>query len=422
MKEFITTSKSNRLYYLDWLRVIAFSILLFEHSAEVFVNWHFWAKNPETSTGLSYFIVFFKPWRMPLLFFISGAAVTLSFKRRNPISLVKERSIRILLPLIAAMLFVIPPQIYFIKVSEGYSGSFWDFYLNVFSFKWFPKGNLHWLHLWYLAFIFGYTLIMLPILHMLKSENGKTFLNRIAKPLSSPFILFSLTLVFAFPYYLSKAFSLHGNIGQLLFFFPFFIFGTLFGTNKLITESIKKHSIAALFCAVAITITLYSFTIANGNDFDYFFEMGNVKPLPIFLLKSLNLWFWLIAILGFGMRYLNFGSTALSYATKAVYPFYILHQTVIVIIAYYIVTLGYSIGLKLVLISVLSFLIIFLLYEFIIRRTSFTCLLFGLKVPDTKQKAGIIGTESAKIGFGAEPQAISLFNEFEVQPSVIKKI
>lgn len=176
-----------------------------------------------------------------------------------------------------------------------------------------------------------------------------------------------------------------------------------------------------MLLAVAITIVLYTFSIKN-SEFDYFFNMGEVKPSTIFLLKSLNLWFWLIAILGFGMRYLNFGSTALSYATKAVYPFYILHQTVIVIIAYYIVTLHYSIGLKLAFISILSFLIIFLLYEFMIRRTSLTCLLFGLKVSDTKQKAVIAETESAKIGFGAEPQTISIFNEFEVQPSVIKKL
>ncbi|HEY0900310.1 MAG TPA: acyltransferase family protein, partial [Sphingobacteriaceae bacterium] len=149
------STNTNRLYYLDWLRVLAFSILLFEHCAELFVPWDFWVKNNESSTVLGYFITALKPWRMPLLFIVSGAAVYLACKRKNAMEIFKERTVRILLPLVVAMFLVIPPQIYFIKIQEGYQGSFWQFYLSVFNFSWFPKGNLHWLHLWYLAFIFG---------------------------------------------------------------------------------------------------------------------------------------------------------------------------------------------------------------------------------------------------------------------------
>ena len=123
--------KAGRLYYMDWLRVIAFSILIAFHSAEVFAEWNWWISNRERSDTISYILIFFKQWRMPLLFIISGAAVYLTLRRRHPAKFINDRIMRLLVPLIAGMLVVIPPQIYFIKKLDGYTGSFGEFYQTV---------------------------------------------------------------------------------------------------------------------------------------------------------------------------------------------------------------------------------------------------------------------------------------------------
>ena len=103
----------------------------------------------------------------------------------------------------------------------------------------------------------------------------------------------------------------------------------------------------------------------------------------LFVLQTYNLWFWLIAFFGLGMRYLNKSSKVLSYATTAVYPFYILHQTIIVIIAYYVVQWDIPLEFKLFLIVADSFMVILFMYEFLIRRFKVTRVLFGLKASDT---------------------------------------
>ena len=183
------------MYFLDWLRILAFSILLLEHCAEIFVTWGFWIKNSEVSVPLSYFVAFFKPWRMPLLFLVSGAAVTMAFKRKTSLTFIKERSIRLLLPLLAAMILIIPLQIYFIKAYGGVIQPTGAFFRLLLSFKWFPVGNFHWLHLWYLAYIFGFTIAFIPVLQILKTEKGRILVDKLILLLCRPFLMFSICLL-----------------------------------------------------------------------------------------------------------------------------------------------------------------------------------------------------------------------------------
>lgn len=373
-------SKSERFYYLDWLRVIAFSILLLEHAAEVFTTWNFAIKNDETSKILNLIVMFFKPWRMPVLFAISGAAVCLSFKSRTFLAIIKERSIRLLLPLVAAMLLIIPPQIFYIRRAQGASENIFDFYASVLQFRWFPAGNFHWLHLWYLAFVFCFTILILPVLHTFKRKNPKRILDNCADWLSKPVVLFSSGILFTLPYYMVHTLSPSQNLAQLALFFPFFLFGGVILNNPNILFSFKKYSNLAILLGCFSTSGLYTMSLADNFSASAFNILQKSLQQPaIFLLQSYNLWFWLIALFGMGIRYLNTGSRALSYATTAVYPFYILHQTIIVIIAYYVVQWDIALEIKLFLIAAESFLVMFFLYEFIIRKYKITRILFGLK-------------------------------------------
>jgi hypothetical protein len=94
---------------------------------------------------------------------------------------------------------------------------------------------------------------------------------------------------------------------------------------------------------------------------------------------GLNAWLWSVSIFGFGMKRLNFQSAFLSYTNEAVLPFYILHQTVLLSIGYYVTRWEIPDPIKFVLISLSSFLVILFLYEFPIRRVNLLRVLFGMK-------------------------------------------
>lgn len=379
--------KAGRLYYMDWLRVIAFSILIAFHSAEVFAEWNWWISNRERSDTISYILIFFKQWRMPLLFIISGAAVYLTLRRRHPAKFINDRIMRLLVPLIAGMLVVIPPQIYFIKKLDGYTGSFGEFYQTVAGLQWFPQGGFHWLHLWFLAFIFVFSLVVIPVVQWMKTEKGSQKLEYLISLVKHPPVLFSMMILLEAPYFIINSILPRSDAAHLAMYFPFFLFGVLFSTNISIRRALKKNFSSAFPLAVFTTASLYFFFwIEESSGYEFVSRNldGPAANALRLLLESANQWFWLITILGGAIRYLNWGSRALTYANQAVYPFYIFHQTVIIIIGYYVIQGPSSIVLKFITIFGCTFLFIFLLYETLLKRTRITRLLFGIKLQQEK--------------------------------------
>jgi glucan biosynthesis protein C len=382
----ITRKKTARLYYMDWLRVLAFGLLIFVHCAEVFSNWKYFINNPETSVTLGYVLKFFAQWRMPLLFIVSGAAVVLSLKDRPALQFINERTVRIIIPLIAGMLFVIPPQIYFSWLNQGFQESFTVFYSKIIDFKWFPNGNFHWLHLWYLAFIFIYTLLILPVLLALRNEKGAALIDKAATIIANPAVLFVLPVIMSFPFYCIDAVLPNSNPSQLAYFFPYFIFGVFFANNVQIHETFRKYRFIALIIGTLLSILLYLFFWIKDSSGQTYLSFGlatSQHKLVEKVLVSLNQWQWLIVIWGFAVQYLNKGSKFLTYANQAVFPFYIFHQTLIVIIAYYVIQMEIDIFAKFLIVLTLTLLGMWLLFE-TFKRTAVTRAMFGMKIKQGK--------------------------------------
>ena len=155
--------KNSRKYYLDWLRVIAFYFLIFYHVGMIFVPWDFHIKNDITLEWFETWMAFMSQWRLPLLFIISGMVIYYSMGKRSGKEVIKERAKRLLIPLIFGMLVIVPPQIYFERISDGVKfASYWDFWKTVFDFVPFPDGgSLSWHHLWYVVYIFVYSFLAL---------------------------------------------------------------------------------------------------------------------------------------------------------------------------------------------------------------------------------------------------------------------
>lgn len=156
---------NKRRYELDWLRVIAFGVLIYFHAAIFFVPFgQPLIQNEETSTMLEHFIHVSSQFRLALLFFISGVGVYFARRKLNERAFVEERSRRLLIPLGVGLLFVVPPMVYIEKVFlSKFEGSLLDFYPLVFTTGVYPEGNLSWHHFWFIAYL--YLFACSPSLH-----------------------------------------------------------------------------------------------------------------------------------------------------------------------------------------------------------------------------------------------------------------
>ena len=84
-------------------------------------------------------------------------------------------------------------------------------------------------------------------------------------------------------------------------------------------------------------------------------------------------------LFGFASKYYNRETNILRYANEAVYPFYILHQTVMMVITYYVIDLEWTLGLKAPILIVGTFVITWMIYELFIRKWRYIRPLWGLK-------------------------------------------
>lgn len=168
----------ERLYYIDWLRVLAFGLLFVFHAARFFDEYPWHVKNALHSDFVNIFVGFTHGWRMHLIFFISGVGTFFALKSRKG-AFVKDRFKRLIVPYLFGIILLIPPQKFYEAIFNGwYTGATLDFFTNYASWLTIrPPGiDLGWtghlgLHIWYLAFLFVMTLISLPLLKALTRKN-----------------------------------------------------------------------------------------------------------------------------------------------------------------------------------------------------------------------------------------------------------
>ena len=126
--------KNERLYYLDWLRVFAVLLLIPYHTGMIFVNVDFHIKNNITSIGLTIFNGFIDNWHMPLFFLLAGASTWFALNKRTPGMFIKERFLRLMIPLIFGIIIIVPPQTFYEIIQKtGFSGNYFDFYYKLFN-------------------------------------------------------------------------------------------------------------------------------------------------------------------------------------------------------------------------------------------------------------------------------------------------
>ena len=155
-----------------------------------------------------------------------------------------------------------------------------------------------------------------------------------------------------------------------LTYLVFFVIGYFLATDDRYRNAIEDVRF------ISLTTSLLSLSAA------YFLlsEMGfsGIHPLYL-LLRATIAWSCLLTFLGFASHHMNFSNHFQNYANKAVLPFYIMHQTIIVVIGYFIVDWNLAVFPKYLFMMATSLIIIMVLYEFLVRRVNFLRLLFGMK-------------------------------------------
>jgi glucans biosynthesis protein C len=396
----VLDDRTDRIYYFDWLRVISVTAVFFHHCSRIFDVRSVQLYNAITSLPPTIHREFNNLWMMPLLFIISGAAVYYSMKLRKVGGFIKERLLRILLPLLTIGIFVItPPQVYIERLINGeFTGNFFKWYPHYFKGI-YPQGNFYITgsHLWYLWYLFAYTLVLLLFFIPIGKQRVSIF-SRFSNLFNKSWGLLLLFIPMAAIAPLEIYSNRLAGGWDLLPYLIFFICGYLFFSNEYIQESIRKYCIVSLVAAFIFSIIyLYIMFSAVIPEIRTYMLTGyktlmslsgnalnppdmSVALIGFFVLRHMAACCWMIAMLGLGSRFLNFNNRFLAYANEAVLPFYILHMTIINIIAYFINQWSNWFAVNYVIIAISSFIAIMFIYELFIRRINVLRFLFGMKL------------------------------------------
>lgn len=382
----------ERRYDIDWLRVIAFYILIFYHTGMIFVPWEFHIKNNPTAEWFETWMAFLSQWRLPLLFLISGVGVCYALGKRSAGQFMGERTRRLFIPIVLGLLVIVPPQIYVERISHGVQyASYFDFWKTVFNFIPYPEGNTSWHHLWFVVYIFFFSFLMLPLFLYLRSVKAAILRERISRYIKrrpNSIYLFMLPLIIIY-YTMSPLFpTTHKLIGDwynLSFSLVFFVFGFLISVVDGFWDIIAaKRKQSLIISAIPISFLILfvwgpTFEIMSEDTVFFFILYGFLKTLLIST--------FILGVLGYGRVLLNKPGKFLNWANESVYPLYILHQTVELIIGYFIIKLNWPVMPKFFLVVAGTFGISILLYEIFIRRFNFMRFFFGMKMLPRQEKA-----------------------------------
>jgi hypothetical protein len=385
-----TVSIPDRRHDLDWIRVGAFFLLILYHVGMFYVPWDWHVKSPHPVEALEPVMLLTNPWRLTLLFLVSGAATRFMADKTTVGKLTGARVARLLPPLLFAMFVIVPPQSYYqvVEYIAAHPGTaltvdnFWVRYATTSGHWCSPDGCLitpTYNHMWFVAYLFLYTLALAGLLLVWKrlGEHIQAGAERALKGLGLlawPILFLGLLRGTLYVRY-GETHALVGDYYVHAVSLSAFLLG--FGLAK--SEALRERFVAVRWPALALAIAGY----AGWATFVWIYRGDTPIPPPglklvMRFVHAAEAWCAIVAILGFGARHLNRGGPALRYLTLGVFPFYLVHQTLIVVMAHHLAKLGLPQPLEATILIVLTFAGCFATYE-IVRRIPGVRILFGLK-------------------------------------------
>ncbi|MCP3140739.1 acyltransferase family protein [Pyxidicoccus xibeiensis] len=359
---------------LDWLRVVAILLLHLFHTGMMFNTWDWHVKSPQALPVLEPVMEVMHHLRMPLLMFISGVGTALALRRRTLGGFAADRAKRLLWPLVFGIFVVVPPQIYVERLLRGqFQGDYAAFYPSVFEIVPYPAGSFSWHHLWFVAYLFVYCVLALPLFAALATARGQAFLARAEAWLCRGwnvcwfFLPLALNGVLLHEYPTTHALfddpRTFGHYGLL------FLMGHLFGRCPRIWDVLVERRRVLLAPSAVLFVIM-----VPDSEFPLVWEMLGAMAA---------LWLFILTALGWARARIHVRRPWLKYAQERAYPFYIFHQTVIIVVGYLMLTLPVGPWALLGLVLTVSFAATWALSE-AVSRVGWLRPCFGMK-PRTAQ-------------------------------------
>lgn len=381
--------ESGRLHYLDWLRVsLILGVFLYHalHPFDETIDWHI--KNDEQSIVVMLILILVIPWGLPLFFMVAGAGSKFSLRRRTSRQFARERVMRLGIPFVVGSVLLTPIQLYLEAVHKGeYEGSFLGFVPEMLSglapSHWnLPLVLTEWgLHLWFLAFLFLYSMLALPVFEWFRGDSGQAFIARLASladhrgGLLAFVIPLTLVRIAIQPFFPQE----HGWL-DFTYSFVFFVMGYVIYSDDRFLPAIRRDRWLLLGCGLA--------GIAGGGAMgaiagDELFEWTSNFTIPwspvVMLTFALTAWGLSLFVLDVARTHWNTPGRVLTYGNQSIMPFYLLHQPAIIVIAFYVVQWDAGLLTKMGVVVVGSFVATLALYELLVRRVAPVRTLLGVK-------------------------------------------
>lgn len=334
---------TDRRYDLDWLRIIAFGLLILYHCGMFYVTWNWHVKSRFASDAIEPLMMLTSPWRLTLLFLISGAAARFMADKATAWKFLASRMGRLWPPLLLAVFVIVPPQAYYEIVeamqeanglAPGHIAWLDNFYVKYVtaSGNWCdadgclatPTYN----HMWFVAYLILYTLALIPLLPLLRRiPKGVSAL--IAGPflIITPWLIMTALRMTLFPIF-GESHDFREDWYLHALYFGVFLFGFAIAKH----QAFFNRCIRLRWTALTIALLSWCATIVYFNG-----APEGVDP-PEWLraimrgVRELGAWCAIIAAVGFAHRHLkNSDGPVRRLLTQAIFPFYLIHQSIIVV-------------------------------------------------------------------------------------------
>ena len=388
----------TRLHHLDWLRVLAFGLLIFYHTGMLYVTWPFHVKSPRLVPGVEWAMVLANPWRLALLFFVSGVASRFLIGKLGPVRFARDRFGRLFPALVFGMLVVVPPQAWFELATRGrFAGGYLEFWTRHYLVADRSVGTIvpTWNHLWFLVYLLFYCLVLAAL--------AAGWRGRRTLECPTPALLVAPGLWLATANVLANEWrpDTHAFIDDWaghLRWIGLFVAGLLAARSDRFWEAVRTRRRALAGAALALALAFVGVRAALHAGW-----AGDRWDGPVYALSSAAFgWTAILALLGLASEHLNRPSPALSYLNVAILPVYMLHQTVLIALGVLLFPLRLPLALEGGLVVAGTFAACLLLYELAIRRVAVLRFCFGLKRRDAALAAP---SRTVVISAGGSPRA-----------------
>ncbi|MEM1145498.1 MAG: acyltransferase family protein [Pseudomonadota bacterium] len=350
------TGRDNRRADMDWMRVTAFALLVPFHAAVLFEPQPIpQMASPTSSPALAAFDAFLHLFRLALLFLVSGMGVRFALKRRSSREYLRDRSVRLLLPLLFGVLVLVPPMVYLEALyNERFVGNLWEFYGLYWCSGIYPEGFVSWHHFWFIAYLYLFCLITRKWFFQLLHSPSIRFRRWVMLAKSSSNLYAFALILLVVEIVLRPVFPGFRNLvadwASFAHWLLFFIAGFVFALNPdlLLRVRALRHRSLVLACCSTLGLFLQFYSVEKWT-FVVATEI-TAKNAVYFILFSafrvFSTWCWVLTCVGYSVKYLTQDSRLLRELNRAVFPMYCLHLPFLLFWAYHVLPTGLSVSGK----------------------------------------------------------------------------